>query len=113
MVEKTLEGGSEAAAAPPDKTAEKSDERLREVSTMTKLMRRPELGAIAGLILVTVFFMFTANENMFTLAGIMNFMAPAAQLGILAIGAALLMVGGEFDLSVGSMVAFAGLIFGA
>jgi simple sugar transport system permease protein len=43
----------------------------------------------------------------------MNFMAPAAQLGILAIGASLLMVGGEFDLSVGSMVAFAGLIFGA
>ncbi|WP_322096791.1 ABC transporter permease [Pelagibius sp.] len=113
MVEKTMQGGSEAAAEPPDKTAEKADERLREVSTMTKLMRRPELGAIAGLILVTVFFLFTANANMFTLAGIMNFMAPAAQLGILAIGAALLMVGGEFDLSVGSMVAFAGLIFAA
>ena len=43
----------------------------------------------------------------------MNFMSPAAQLGILAIGAALLMVGGEFDLSVGSMVAFTGLFFGA
>ena len=113
MVEKTMQGGSEAAAEPPDKKTEKADERLREVSTMTKLMRRPELGAIAGLILVTVFFLFTANANMFTLAGIMNFMAPAAQLGILAIGAALLMVGGEFDLSVGSMVAFAGLIFAA
>lgn len=50
---------------------------------------------------------------MFTLAGFMNFMSPAAQLGILAIGAALLMVGGEFDLSVGSMVAFTGLFFGA
>ncbi len=113
MVEKTMEGGSEAAAASPETTAQKADERLRETSTMTKLMRRPELGAIAGLILVTVFFLFTANQNMFTLAGIMNFMAPAAQLGILAIGAALLMVGGEFDLSVGSMVAFTGLIFGA
>ena len=113
MVEKTMQGGSEAAAEPPDQKAAKADERLREVSTMTKLMRRPELGAIAGLILVTIFFLFTANPNMFTLAGIMNFMAPAAQLGILAIGAALLMVGGEFDLSVGSMVAFAGLIFAA
>ncbi|WP_299391774.1 ABC transporter permease [Pelagibius sp.] len=113
MVEKTLDGGSEAAAEPPETAAAKGDERLREVSAMTKLMRRPELGAVAGLILVTVFFLFTANANMFTLAGIMNFMAPAAQLGILAIGAALLMVGGEFDLSVGSMVAFAGLIFGA
>ena len=44
---------------------------------------------------------------------ILNFMAPAAQLGILAIAAALLMIGGEFDLSIGSMVAFAGMIFGA
>ena len=50
---------------------------------------------------------------MFTLSGVMNFLTPAAQLGILAIGAALLMIGGEFDLSVGSMVAFAGLVFGA
>ena len=50
---------------------------------------------------------------MFSLSGIMNFMTPAAQLGILAIGAAMLMIGGEFDLSIGSMVAFAGLFFAA
>ncbi len=113
MVDKTAPAGDESAAEPPDaNTGAAADERLREVSAMTRLMRRPELGAIAGLVLVTVFFLLTANANMFTLAGIMNFMAPAAQLGILAIGAALLMVGGEFDLSVGSMVAFAGLIFG-
>lgn len=43
---------------------------------------------------------------MFTAAGIANFMAPASQLGILAVAAALLMIGGEFDLSIGSMVAF-------
>jgi simple sugar transport system permease protein len=76
-------------------------------------MRRPELGALMGLVLVVIFFVAVANPVMFHLAGIMNFMAPAAQLGILAIGAGLLMVGGEFDLSVGSMVAFAGLIFAA
>ncbi|WP_417770241.1 ABC transporter permease [Stappia sp.] len=89
-----------------------ADERLRRTTVMTKLLRRPELGALAGLVLVTGFFMLVANPAMFSLAGVMNFMAPAAQLGILAIGAALLMVGGEFDLSVGSMVAFAGLAFG-
>lgn len=90
----------------------RADERLKKVSTLTYLLRRPELGAVAGLALVTIFFIFTANPAMFTLAGIMNFMAPAAQLGILAIGAALLMIGGEYDLSIGSMVAFAGLVFG-
>ncbi|MGO7748679.1 ABC transporter permease, partial [Rhizobium ruizarguesonis] len=39
-------------------------------------------------------------------------MAPSSQLGILAIAASLLMICGEFDLSIGSMLAFAGLIFG-
>jgi simple sugar transport system permease protein len=95
------------------KDAVKRDERIRQTSLLMTLIRRPELGAVAGLILVILFFLFTANGTMFTLAGIMNVMAPAAQLGILAIGAALLMIGGEFDLSLGSMVAFAGLIFAA
>ncbi len=80
---------------------------------MARLMKRPELGAFAGVVLVTIFFGITADSSMFTLAGFMNFMSPAAQLGILAIGAALLMIGGEFDLSVGSMIAFSGLFFGA
>ncbi|WP_046868646.1 ABC transporter permease [Microvirga massiliensis] len=89
-----------------------ADERLRKTSFVTQVMRRPELGAAAGLILVTIFFLSTADSSMFTLAGVMNILSPAAQLGILAIAAALLMIGGEFDLSIGSMVAFAGLIFG-
>ncbi|MDD7973605.1 ABC transporter permease [Roseinatronobacter alkalisoli] len=89
-----------------------SDERLRAESAFSRLLKKPELGALAGLILVTVFFAITADSSMFTLAGFMNFMKPAAQLGILAIGASLLMIGGEFDLSIGSMVAFAGLFFG-
>ncbi|MEI8634962.1 ABC transporter permease [Vibrio sp. PP-XX7] len=88
------------------------DERMKRVSLITALIRRPELGAITGLILVTIFFLIFADSAMFTLSGIMNFMVPASQLGILAIGAALLMIEGEFDLSLGSMIAFAGLIFG-
>ena len=88
------------------------DERLRQVSFLSRLMKRPELGAVAGLILVVAFFAVTADPVMFSLAGVINFLTPAAQLGILALGASLLMIGGEFDLSLGSMVAFAGLIFG-
>ena len=98
---------SDEAAAGPQK-----DERLQEAPLITRLMRRPELGAVAGLILITLFFSFTASGTMFSLSGFMTFMSPAAQLGILAIGAATLMIGGEFDLSVGSMIAFTGLIFG-
>lgn len=89
------------------------DERVKTESFTTRLMKRPELGAVGGLILVTLFFLATADRTMFTLSGIMNFMTPAAQLGILGIAAALLMIGGEFDLSIGSMVAFTGMLFGA
>lgn len=89
------------------------DERLIKESLTARLMKRPELGAVAGLVLVTVFFLFTASSSMFTLAGILNVLTPAAQLGILAIAASMLMIGGEFDLSIGSMVAFAGMVFGA
>ncbi|OCX62237.1 ATPase [Thioclava sp. SK-1] len=96
---------------PTDATAS-ADERVKAESFATKLMKRPELGAIGGVILVTLFFMITADGSMFTLSGIMNFLTPSAQLGILGIAAAMLMIGGEFDLSIGSMVAFAGMIFG-
>lgn len=89
-----------------------ADERLKTEPFFARMMKRPELGAIAGVILVLAFFLLTADGAMFTLSGVMNFMTPAAQLGILAIGAAMLMIGGEFDLSIGSMVAFAGLFFG-
>lgn len=89
------------------------DERIKSESFATKLMKRPELGAIGGVVLVTIFFLVTADRTMFTLSGIMNFMTPAAQLGILGIAAAMLMIGGEFDLSIGSMVAFAGMVFAA
>ena len=45
------------------------DERLRKTSIVTEAMRRPELGAIAGLIVVLIFFFFTASPTMFTLSG--------------------------------------------
>lgn len=103
-------------AAPADgaeKDADAADERLKKEPFVRQLMKRPELGAVAGVIVVTAFFLLTADPAMFTLSGIFNFLTPGAQLGIMAIGAAMLMVGGEFDLSIGSMVAFAGMVFGA
>lgn len=89
------------------------DERLRDVPVLVRWLRRPELGALAGLLTVTIFFVIVADASMFSLAGVVNFLVPAAQLGILAVAAAMLMIGGEFDLSIGSMVAFSGFVFGA
>jgi len=106
-------GTSGDATKPAGGAVAPVDERLRKTSFVTEAMRRPELGAVAGLIVVVIFFLFTANATMFSLSGLMTILAPASELGILAVAAALLMIGGEFDLSIGSMIAFAGLAFAA
>jgi len=87
------------------------DERLRKQSGIGRLLSRPELGALAGTVLVFVFFAITAGgTGMFAADGILNWSTVSAQLMVIAIGAALLMIGGEFDLSVGSMIGFAGMM---
>lgn len=87
------------------------DERLRRVPLLTRLLARPELGAVSGTLLVFIFFGLTAGgSGMFGAEGVMNWTVVSAQLGIIAIGAALLMIAGEFDLSIGSMIGFAGMM---
>ncbi len=86
------------------------DERLRKVSNLKVLLNRPELGALGGSVLVFIFFGIVAGDTgMFSAYGTINFLEVSANLGIIAIAAALLMIGGEFDLSVGSMIGFAGI----
>ena len=92
-----------------DPTAD-TDERVRRVGGLSKLLGRPELGAIAGFVVVWVFFAIIAADNNFvgmaTTASILNRAAP---LGILAVAVALLMIAGEFDLSIGSILGFSGM----
>ena len=64
----------------PSPEVSATDERLKETSLAIRVMRRPELGAAAGLVLVIVFFLSTADPSMFTLAGVMNILVPGAQL---------------------------------
>lgn len=87
------------------------DERLRAVSPWRKLLSRPELGAVAGAILVFIFFAVVAGDSGFlNFRGVVSWLEVSAQLGILAVAAALLMIGGEFDLSIGSTIGAAGVI---
>ena len=87
------------------------DERLRRTPLAKRLMARPELGAVGGAIIVFLFFgIVAAGSGMFTPLGIVTFLDVSAQLGIIAVAAALLMIGGEFDLSLGSMIGFAGIV---
>jgi simple sugar transport system permease protein len=87
------------------------DERLRRVSPWRKLLGRPELGAVAGAVLVFIFFAVVAGDSGFlNFRGVVSWLEVSAQLGILAVAAALLMIGGEFDLSIGSMIGAAGVV---
>lgn len=88
-----------------------AEERMRTVPRWRKALVRPELGSICGTILVFVLFMFIAGDSgMFSAEGFINWGTVSAQFAILAVGACLLMIAGEFDLSIGSMIGFSGII---
>jgi simple sugar transport system permease protein len=87
------------------------DERLAKVSFLTKLLQRPELGALIGAGVVLIFFAVTA-ERFATLSGMARWTDVASTLGIMAVAVALLMIGGEFDLSAGVMTGSTGLLMG-
>jgi simple sugar transport system permease protein len=75
-----------------------------------RMFGRPEFGSVMGAIIVAVFFTWRADA-FFTTRGIANVLDPSASLGIMAVAVALLMVGGEFDLSAGVMIGATGTTF--
>jgi len=79
--------------------------RLRSESPLRRLFSRPETGALIGAILVFVIFAYLAGNNGFLgPIGVAGYLQIAAQIGILGAPVALLMIAGEFDLSLGSMI---------
>jgi simple sugar transport system permease protein len=75
------------------------------------VLRRPELGALLAAAVIGLFFALTADP-FGTLDGAANWTDVASTLGIPAVAVALLMIGGEFDLSAGVMTGTAGLFMG-
>src|SRR5439155_3545384 len=121
----TRGGGSQRQAAPAStlgrstmaETAAESarpDERLVRISLLTRLLTRPDIGALLGA--VAVFFVFAYYARAVNWIGDPAIAAgwtdQAAQYGIVAVPVALLMIGGEFDLSAGVMIGSSGLLLG-
>ena len=95
-----------AASSPPS-----ADERLLQTGRLRALLRRPEVGAVAGAIGVWIFFAVMAGDRGFlTLKGTATYLEVSAELGILAVAVALLMIAGEFDLSIGSIIGASGML---
>jgi len=91
--------------------ARTADERVRREGVGRALLNRPELGAAAGAVLVWILFSVVAGDRGFlSVNGTATYLEVAAQVGIVASAVALLMIAGEFDLSVGSMVGAASMV---
>ncbi|MEP0324922.1 ABC transporter permease [Bauldia litoralis] len=90
-----------------------ADERLATTGWLTRLLRRPEAGAASGLVAtIIIFALLPGASALYSLQGSLTFLTLSAELGIIATAAALLIIAGEFDLSVGSMIGFAGVVIG-
>lgn len=104
-------GGAVSTSSPMTPGPPSADERIRRESRFGHILNRPEFAAISGTVLVFAVFGFAAGgSGMFNLDGIMNWSQVSAYLGLIAVGACLLMIAGEFDLSIGSMIGFAGMM---
>jgi simple sugar transport system permease protein len=84
------------------------DERVKPHSLLHKLLARPELGSLVGAIVIYVFF-FVVAEPFRSAAALSTILYVSSTYGIMAVGVALLMIGGEFDLSAGVAVTTAAL----
>jgi len=102
-------------AAPPPVDQKQSpadrDERVGEHARLAAVLRRPEVGAAVAALLVFLYFAFSTTA--FALpAGASTWIFTSSSFAIMAVVVALLMIGGEFDLSAGAMTGTTGLITG-
>ena len=88
-----------------------ADERVAPTGALGRVLKRPEVGALVAAVVVFVF--FAVQTDVFaTPSGASTWLRSASTIGIMAVGVALLMIGGEFDLSAGAMTGFTGLAVG-
>jgi simple sugar transport system permease protein len=89
-------------------------QRIRRVSPWRTLLTRPEFGSVVGAVFIFMLFWaltgFTVGSGFMSWQGFAAYIEVTAQVGILGATVSLLMIAGEFDLSVGSMIGAAGLI---
>jgi simple sugar transport system permease protein len=88
----------QAGARPPA-----LDERVGRRSGLARLLARPEAGALAGAIVIYVFFFVIASPFR-EAASFTTILYVSSTYGLMAAPIALLMIGGEFDLSAGVAV---------
>lgn len=84
-------------------------DRFNKGGRLRVLLRRPEVGAFFVMVAVVTAIAIASNGVALNPLGLKNNLSIISQFGIIATGACLLMIAGEFDLSIGSMIGFAGM----
>ncbi|MGO4957497.1 ABC transporter permease [Luteococcus sp. Sow4_B9] len=84
------------------------DDRTRRRSLATRLLVRPEIGSLVGGLAIMIFFLAVA-PSFRNLDNVGTILYQASTIGMMAVPVAMLMIGGEFDLSAGVLVTTAGL----
>jgi simple sugar transport system permease protein len=79
------------------------DERVKEQNRLQRLLIRPEMGALVGAVAIFIFFAIVATPFRSPEA-LATVLYASSTIGIMACAVALLMIGGEFDLSAGVAV---------
>jgi simple sugar transport system permease protein len=85
------------------------DERVAQRSTLGRLLGRPEIGALAGAIVIFLIFFIVAPPFR-EASSLATVLYVSSTYGIPAVAVALLMIGGEFDLSAGVAVTASALV---
>ncbi|GAA1933177.1 ABC transporter permease [Streptantibioticus ferralitis] len=88
------------AASPPAPSPAQTDGRTAQRSAARRLLARPEVGVAVGAIAVFVFF-FAVAPTFRQADSLATVLYQSSTIGIMALPVALLMIGGEFDLSAG------------
>src|SRR5688572_15066146 len=73
-------------------------------ASLGNLLRRPEIGSLLGLLAVFVFFAVFGGTKFASVTGAASWLNVAANIGIVAIPIGLLMIAGELDISIGSII---------
>ena len=85
------------------------DERLARTSPIVRFMIRPEFGALAGAVIVWLLFAWQGGDVWLSWQGTATYLDTSSLYGVSALAVALLMIGGEFDLSSGVIVGTTGM----
>ncbi|MFF3615310.1 ABC transporter permease [Streptomyces sp. NPDC002580] len=92
-----------AVTVPPAPGPRKTDGRAARRTPVVRLLARPEVGVFLGAVAVFVFFLVAA-PSVRSGGSMATVLYQSSTIGIMALPVALLMIGGEFDLSAGVAV---------